>query len=428
MIASFEFELSVYAVNGNASQPKASATPSGWPPKRRPTRKRPSTTSRSNAIAVACAAGSESHFPLQSSVEHGRHVDDVGGRAVGVAARVRRLAAAVRLDPVADLPSESARPARPGRVLDRHVPVRGLAVEDPVAADHAGVADVDHPVGVLDVEPDAQPAEEDGDGGEQPHRPRERRVEGAAAEADPRGADGEVRERRRPERGRAEDVALVEAPQREAERDEREQVERVPGAQAAPVDEAEDEDDAERDPRPPRVQDLAAERADPAAGHPPGDLRAGPRLEHARRRRRRPCRARSRRRAPTRPAPSTAASPCRTSHRSAACAGSASASPRPSDTARKRASARLLVEARRLPGRARTAAPAMPVVVAVVGPPSSSTARWRRRRRARAAARAPRRTPSASPAERPELVADEVERRHEDDRDRLREDLADARP
>ena len=66
MIASFELEFSVYAVKGNASQPKASAIPSPCPPKRRPTRKSPKTAIRSNAIAVAWAAGSESHFPFQS--------------------------------------------------------------------------------------------------------------------------------------------------------------------------------------------------------------------------------------------------------------------------------------------------------------------------------------------------------------------------
>ena len=227
--------------------------------------------------------GSRKRIPLSvpEQDEDGRDVDDVGHRPVGVAAGVGGLAAAVRLDPVARRPLRVRRPARPAGVVDRHVAVRGLAVEQPVAADHARVAHVDDAVGILDVEPDAQAPEEDGDGGQQPHRPRERRVEGAAAEADPRGADREVRKRRRPQRGRAEHVALIEAPQREAERHEREQVQRVPGAQAPPVDQAEDEDDAERNPGPPCVQDLPAERADPAPGHAPGDLRAGPGLDHA---------------------------------------------------------------------------------------------------------------------------------------------------
>ena len=62
---------------------------------------------------------------------------------------------------VADL----ARARRPDRtpsvvVLDREVPPRRLAVDDPLGADHAGVADVDH-VRALDVEPDAEAGEED---------------------------------------------------------------------------------------------------------------------------------------------------------------------------------------------------------------------------------------------------------------------------
>ena len=64
MIASFELALRVYAVNGYAAQAKARSTASRRPPYRRPTRKSASAASRSNAIEVACAAGSESHFPL----------------------------------------------------------------------------------------------------------------------------------------------------------------------------------------------------------------------------------------------------------------------------------------------------------------------------------------------------------------------------
>ena len=66
MIASFVFAFSVYAVNGYAAQPNASRTPSRGPAKRTPMRRSARTASRSNAIDVACAAGSESHFPLQS--------------------------------------------------------------------------------------------------------------------------------------------------------------------------------------------------------------------------------------------------------------------------------------------------------------------------------------------------------------------------
>ena len=206
----------------------------------------------------------------------------------------------------------------------------------------------------------------------------------------------------------------------------------------APVDEPEEEDDAERDPHPPGVEDLAAERADPPSRHPPRDLRAGARLRH-------PAVAvldlaegDLARRGPTTPSPSSAASPCRTSRRSAASAGSASSQWATLGCARKlgdgdgsRQPARPVTGAngssteppRRDPERS------APVV------PCGGCRRWsvvrscrRRRRPARAAARAPRRTPTASPAEGPELVADEVERRHEHDRDRLRGDRAEPEP
>src|SRR5206468_495154 len=78
---------------------------------------------------------------------------------VGVAALVRRLAAAVRLDPVADLALRVRRPARLQASLSLHVPVRGLTVHDPIRPDHARVADVDH-VAAAHVEADATPCEE----------------------------------------------------------------------------------------------------------------------------------------------------------------------------------------------------------------------------------------------------------------------------
>ena len=48
----------------------------------------------------------------------------------------------------------------------------------------------------------------------------------------------------------------------------------------APVDETDEEDQAQRDPGPPGVEHLAAERADAPSRHLPRDLRAGPRLRH----------------------------------------------------------------------------------------------------------------------------------------------------
>src|ERR687884_1684091 len=69
-IASFVFELDTYCVNGYAAQANASVAPSRIPPKRRPTSPRPRMQSRSKRIAVACAAGSESHFPLQPKIRY----------------------------------------------------------------------------------------------------------------------------------------------------------------------------------------------------------------------------------------------------------------------------------------------------------------------------------------------------------------------
>ena len=51
--------------------------------------------------------------------------------------------------------------------------------------------------------------------------------------------------------------------------------------QTAPVDEAGDEEHAERQPDPPRVQRLPSERPSAPAGHLPRDLRSRPRLQHA---------------------------------------------------------------------------------------------------------------------------------------------------
>src|SRR5918996_972528 len=64
-IESFVFELDVYCVNGYAAHANGSVAASRWPPKRQPTSASPSMHSASKAIDVKCAAGSESHFPLQ---------------------------------------------------------------------------------------------------------------------------------------------------------------------------------------------------------------------------------------------------------------------------------------------------------------------------------------------------------------------------
>ena len=58
-------------------------------------------------------------------------------------------------------PEASAGPHGLQVALDREVAPRRLPVHDPLGADHAGVADVDH-VRRLHVEPDAEAGEEDG--------------------------------------------------------------------------------------------------------------------------------------------------------------------------------------------------------------------------------------------------------------------------
>ena len=126
-IASFVFELETYCVNGYAAHANASVAARRVPPKRRPTSASPSRQSRSNAIDVACAAGRSSHFPLQPRTRYAGQVGLVGDGPVRVAALVRRLAAAVRLDRARG----SRRPRRPGRTALRsssigHVPVRRL--------------------------------------------------------------------------------------------------------------------------------------------------------------------------------------------------------------------------------------------------------------------------------------------------------------
>ena len=111
-------------------------------------------------------------LPAPAEDEIAGHVGEVGDRAVRVAARVRGLAAPVRLDALADLAVGVGGAARLQVALLRHVPVRGLPVRDPLAADHAGEADVDHAPRRLDVQADAEAREEDGGRGEQPRRAR----------------------------------------------------------------------------------------------------------------------------------------------------------------------------------------------------------------------------------------------------------------
>src|SRR4051812_18560895 len=65
MIASFVFALSAYAVNGYATQAKASVTASRQPPNLLPTRKSPNSRITSHAMLVKCPAGRSSQRPGQ---------------------------------------------------------------------------------------------------------------------------------------------------------------------------------------------------------------------------------------------------------------------------------------------------------------------------------------------------------------------------
>jgi hypothetical protein len=218
--------------------------------------------------------------PLVAPAEHGEagHVGQVAHGPVGVAAAVGDLAAPVRLDPLADV-AVGVRVAALLAVVGRHVPVRRLAVlDDPLRADDPGEADVDHVRGAH-VQADPEAHEEDGGGEEHPHRPERPGRAAAPLPPDPRHAPEQVEERRVRERHRREDLAAVEEPERDAEREQDEQVEVSHRAQPAQVGEADEEDRAEGEPDP-GVVDLAAERAAVPAGHLPGHLRARPRLGH----------------------------------------------------------------------------------------------------------------------------------------------------
>ena len=135
-------------------------------------------------------------------------VGEVGHGAVRVAPRVGRLAAAVRLDPLADLALGVGDAARLLVLLHRHVPVRHLPVRDPVRAHDAREADVDHASLRLHVQAHPEPGEEDRGAGEHPDRPD--RWPGArrpVAAGDPDAAAEQVDERRIRERGAPEDLA-----------------------------------------------------------------------------------------------------------------------------------------------------------------------------------------------------------------------------
>ena len=192
-------------------------------------------------------------LPGPAEDEVTRDVREIGDGPVRVASRVRGLAAAVRLDPLAHLAVRVGRTALLQVTLLRHVAVGSLAVDDPLASDHAGKTDVDRAPRRLDVQPDAKAREKDGCRGEHPHRPeRLRRSRRPVAPRDPETAQEQVDERRIGERRAPEDLALVEETQRDREREQRQQIEVAERARPAQVGQAEQEDTAERGARPRR--------------------------------------------------------------------------------------------------------------------------------------------------------------------------------
>ena len=246
MIASFVFEFETYSVNGYAAQANASVAARRVPAEATADEREPEHAERVEEERRR-VRGPEL-VPLAGPAEDGvaGQVRDVRDRPVGVAARVRGLAAAVRLDPLADLALGVGRPARPqlapapacARTASRRSRSGGRRSR-PRSRRRSRSAR-------LDVEPDPEAGEEDAAAGEQPHRPERRATRAAAGRAaDPEAAAEQVGERRVGERGAPEDLALVEEAQRDREREQREQVE-VPERERAPQVGEPDEEDARR--------------------------------------------------------------------------------------------------------------------------------------------------------------------------------------
>ena len=164
--------------------------------------------------------------------------------------------------------------------------VQRLVVGDPLGADHARIADVDH-VGVGDVQRDAKAEQEHHAERKPGWRDQQAwRCRGFGprlpAMPDPRQrqhAREQIDERRIDKRRGGIDVRVVEEGQRHREGQQHEQVEvqQTPGF--APVEERHEEQEAHRDPDVQRVH-VPAKSARIAARHRPGDLKAGPLFEH----------------------------------------------------------------------------------------------------------------------------------------------------
>ena len=276
-IASFVFELDAYCVKGYAAHANGSVAASRCPPKRQPDERE--AEHAEDVERERREVRRRQVVPLAGPAEErvAGDVREVRHRAVGVAAIVRGLAAAVRLHALADLALGVGRAARLQVPLHGHVAVRRLPVDDPVGADHARVADVDH-VRRLDVQPDAKAREKDRGGDEHPDRPDRPRGFQPGGRADPRHARDHVEKRWVGERHAREDVAAVEEPERRREREQRDQVEVPQRERPAQIGEPDQEDQAEAEPHERLVDVAPAEGTRPAARHLPRHLRAGPGL------------------------------------------------------------------------------------------------------------------------------------------------------
>ena len=268
-------------MNGYAAHANASSTASLRPPNRSPIEDEREHREQVERDRRRVRCRQRVPLPAPREERDRRHVGEVGHRAVRVAALDPRLAAPVRLDALAHLSLGVLRPARLEVAALRHVPVRRLAVEDPARADDTGEPDVDHAARRFEVEPDAEPEEEDGRGRKHPGRPDGRERLAAPAEPDPQPAREQVRENGVDERDAPEDLSAVEEGERGREPEERDEVEVSDRERPAQVGEPDQEDEAEGEPDVPAKERLPAERAFAASRHLPRDLRPRPCLRHA---------------------------------------------------------------------------------------------------------------------------------------------------
>ena len=192
--------------------------------------------------------------PLPGPAEDGvpGHVGEVGDGPVGVAARVRGLAASVGLDPLPDLSLGVGRAARL-QVLLRPACARTASLRSTIRCAPTTPA---KPTSITlrcasTLSPTRKPARKTAAAGEQPHRPDgRRRARRPVAPRDPDAAAEQVDERRIRERRAPEDLALVEEAERDREREQREQVEVAERERPPQVGEPDDEERAERQPQP----------------------------------------------------------------------------------------------------------------------------------------------------------------------------------